>query len=98
MAKNNSNNKIAMLTNFVLIVAALLIVAMVESREIGFIKGINKKSGPQCTNVYGVASGDTCFAVQQAFNLTTAFFDSINPNLVCDSLFVGQWLCVAGKA
>ncbi|XVE80198.1 hypothetical protein DITRI_Ditri14bG0120400 [Diplodiscus trichospermus] len=94
MAK--SGNKIAMLTNFVLIVALLVIVSMAESREIGLLKG--KKSAPSCNKVYGAVSGDTCFGVTNMFNLTTTFFDSINPNLDCDSLFVGQWLCVAGKA
>ncbi|XVF25915.1 hypothetical protein REPUB_Repub13aG0255200 [Reevesia pubescens] len=93
MAKSNN---IAMITNFVLIVALLVIVSMVESREIGLLKG--KKSAPSCSKVYGVASGDTCFGVTQMFNLTTTFFESVNPNLVCDSIFVGQWLCVAGKA
>ncbi|KAK6283690.1 hypothetical protein POUND7_002642 [Theobroma cacao] len=94
MAK--SNNKIAMLTNFVLIVALLVIVSMAESREFGILKG--KQSAPSCDKVYGVASGDTCFGVTQMFNLTTAFFDSVNPNLNCTSLFVGQWLCIAGSA
>ncbi|XWS12741.1 hypothetical protein CRYUN_Cryun37aG0116500 [Craigia yunnanensis] len=94
MAK--SNNKIAMLTNFVLIAALLVIVSMAESREIVLLKG--KKSAPDCNNVYGVISGDTCFSVTKMFNLTTSFFDSVNPNLECDSLFVGQWLCVAGNA
>ncbi|XWS27967.1 hypothetical protein CRYUN_Cryun25bG0025700 [Craigia yunnanensis] len=90
------SNKSAMLTNFVLIVALLVIVSMAESREIGLLKG--KKSTPECNGVYGVVSGDTCFAVRKNFNLTTTFFESVNPNLECDSLFVGQWLCVAGKA
>ncbi|XWS15660.1 hypothetical protein CRYUN_Cryun34aG0020900 [Craigia yunnanensis] len=94
MAK--SNNKIAMITNFVLIVALLVIISITESREIGILKG--KKSAPTCNSVYGLVSGDTCFAVTQMFNLTTTFFESVNPNLECDSLFVGQWLCVAGNA
>ncbi|XVF27741.1 hypothetical protein REPUB_Repub14bG0134800 [Reevesia pubescens] len=95
MAKSN-NNKIAMLTNFVLIIALLVIFSIAESRQIGIIKG--KKSAPSCTKVYGVGSGETCFDVSQTFNLTTTFFESVNRNLNCDSIFVGQWLCVAGKA
>ncbi|KAF7847920.1 hypothetical protein BT93_D0563 [Corymbia citriodora subsp. variegata] len=47
-----------------------------------------------CASVYGVKSGDTCFAVAQTFNLTALSFDKINPNLNCNALFVGQWLCV----
>lgn len=61
------------------------------------LKG-RKSTAPSCNAVYGVVSGDTCFAVTKMFNLTTKFFDSINPNLECDTLFVGQWLCVGGKA
>ncbi|KAE8689732.1 hypothetical protein F3Y22_tig00110933pilonHSYRG00361 [Hibiscus syriacus] len=83
-----------MLTNLVLIVAVLVLVSMAESR--GLV--ISRKSIPSCVQVYGVESGDTCFGVTQTFNLTTTFFDSVNPNINCDSLFVGQWLCIAGTA
>ncbi|KAF8031398.1 hypothetical protein BT93_D0562 [Corymbia citriodora subsp. variegata] len=50
----------------------------------------------ECTSVYGVKIGDTCLAVEQMFNLTTAKFEEINPNLNCKALFVGQWLCTNG--
>ena len=53
---------------------------------------------PVCDQLYGVNSGDTCFAVAKNFNLPTDLFDSINPksNLDCSALFIGQWLCVDG--
>ncbi|KAL4312475.1 hypothetical protein GQ457_01G042500 [Hibiscus cannabinus] len=92
MAK--SNNITSMLTPLVLIIAVLVLISMAESSRIG----IPKKSPPSCGIVYGVQSGDTCFGVSQAFNLTATLFDSVNPNLDCDSLFVGQWLCVVGTA
>ncbi|KAF7847924.1 hypothetical protein BT93_L2450 [Corymbia citriodora subsp. variegata] len=50
----------------------------------------------ECTSMYGVKSGDTCIAVEQIFHLTTAEFEEINPNLNCEALFVGQWLCIKG--
>ncbi|KAK1375239.1 LysM domain-containing protein [Heracleum sosnowskyi] len=53
---------------------------------------------PTCDQVFGTRSGDTCFSIAQSFGLTTAEFDSINPNLNCAALFVGQWLCVEGSA
>ncbi|KAM7500850.1 hypothetical protein LguiA_025264 [Lonicera macranthoides] len=53
---------------------------------------------PQCNSAYGVKSGDTCFGITQTLNMTTEFFDSINPNLNCTSLFVSQWLCINGTA
>ena len=57
---------------------------------------IAKKATPECDTVVGVESGDTCFDIAQKFQLTTDYFDSINPNLNCDALFVGQWVCVDG--
>ncbi|KAK8664803.1 hypothetical protein V6N13_084577 [Hibiscus sabdariffa] len=92
MAKSN---RTAMIINFVSIVALLVIISMVESRGIGFPKGAE---GPTCNAVHGVVDGDTCFDMSNTFNLSTAFFESINPNLDCKSLFVGQWICVAGSA
>ncbi|KAJ4837051.1 hypothetical protein Tsubulata_011147 [Turnera subulata] len=93
MAK--SSTKTAFLLNLVLMVSVLLAFSLVESRlfGIGF-----PKSSPTCFSVYGVQSGDTCFAVEQSFNLTTEAFNAINPNLECKKLFVGQWLCVSGSA
>ncbi|KAL4585510.1 hypothetical protein LXL04_010131 [Taraxacum kok-saghyz] len=43
---------------------------------------------PTCTQVVGVNDGDTCFAIEQGFNITSDFFDSINPNLNCTALFI----------
>ena len=57
-----------------------------------------KKATPQCDTVVGVESGDTCLDIAEKFQLSTEFFDSINPNLNCDALFVGQWVCVDGTA
>ncbi|MBA0628634.1 hypothetical protein Godav_023329 [Gossypium davidsonii] len=51
---------------------------------------------PTCVSIYGQQEGDTCFSITQAFNLTFDFFLQINPNLNCDTIFVGQWLCVDG--
>ncbi|MFS7934195.1 putative LysM domain-containing protein [Helianthus anomalus] len=51
---------------------------------------------PICTSVVGVKSGDTCFDIAQKFKLSTKLFNSINPNLDCDKLFVGEWICVEG--
>jgi len=53
---------------------------------------------PSCEAVHGVKTGETCFSIQKKFNLTPEKFSAINPNLVCDKLFVGQWLCLVGSA
>lgn len=49
-----------------------------------------------CLSVYSAKAGDSCFSVTQAFELTLESFAAINPNLVCDNMFVGQWLCIKG--
>ena len=66
--------------------------------ELGTIGTKAKKATPECDIVVGVEKGDTCFDIAQKFQLTTDFFASINPNLNCDALFVGQWVCVDGTA
>ncbi|KAI3800342.1 hypothetical protein L1987_28432 [Smallanthus sonchifolius] len=51
---------------------------------------------PTCTSVVGVKNGDSCFGIAQAFQLSSGFFEYINPNLNCNKLFVGEWICVDG--
>ncbi|CAK7346403.1 unnamed protein product [Dovyalis caffra] len=73
--------------------------SVVESRSvlgIGFSRAA--ASTPDCDSVHGVVGGDTCSAIAQEFSLSTEDFNAINPNLDCDNLFVGQWLCVAGTS
>ncbi|KAK3011122.1 hypothetical protein RJ639_012681 [Escallonia herrerae] len=90
-----ANNKAAMFFNLVLMISLLFIVSKVDSRTLG--AGLTRgKPTPHCDEVLSVESGDTCFAITQALNMTTAFFDAINPNLNCRNLFVGEWLCIAG--
>ncbi|PWA52534.1 lysM domain-containing protein [Artemisia annua] len=50
-----------------------------------------------CNSVIGVKSGDTCFDIANNFNLSSKAFESINPNLNCDEMFVGEWICVKGQ-
>ncbi|KAF8031400.1 hypothetical protein BT93_D0564 [Corymbia citriodora subsp. variegata] len=49
--------------------------------------------GLKCESVYGVKSGDTCLGVTNLFKLTQESFGVFNPNLNCNALFAGQWLC-----
>ncbi|KAI4371682.1 hypothetical protein MLD38_010007 [Melastoma candidum] len=48
----------------------------------------------QCGLVYAVQTGDTCFAIANQASMDTKQFLTINPNLVCDHLFVGEWVCI----
>ncbi|OMP07861.1 Peptidoglycan-binding Lysin subgroup [Corchorus olitorius] len=90
----NSNNKVAMFLNLFLLLSLLLIINMAESRILDI--GFGKASKPDCVKVHGAEEGETCFSISQAFNLTADFFNQINPNITCDKIFVGQWLCVNG--
>ncbi|KAH7514729.1 hypothetical protein FEM48_Zijuj11G0121400 [Ziziphus jujuba var. spinosa] len=67
-----------------------------ESRKLG--NGIAKKDATlQCLQVYGVEAGDTCSLIVQKLNTTFDIFLSINPNINCDSIFVGQWVCTEAE-
>lgn len=57
--------------------------------------GVEKEdSSLSCNSVYGAEGGDTCSDVAEAFGLSLQDFLAINPNVNCDGIFVGQWLCV----
>ncbi|CAL5336645.1 hypothetical protein ACSBR1_012453 [Camellia fascicularis] len=91
-----ANKTTTFLFNLLLAISIFLMISVAESRIFGF--GFGQQAAPNCDTVYGVEIGDTCFSVTQKFNLTTEFFTEINPNLVCDKVFVGQWLCIVGSA
>ncbi|ESR45384.1 hypothetical protein CICLE_v10003398mg [Citrus x clementina] len=78
-----------------LVLALLLIVSMAESSN--FAVGL-VKSPPTCDSAYGAQEGDTCSDVSKKFKLSNELFLAINPNINCDAVFVGQWLCIVGSA
>ncbi|KAF6160756.1 hypothetical protein GIB67_035957 [Kingdonia uniflora] len=86
------NTKI-MFFNLVLVVSALLLISMAEGRVVDLVSA-KGQSAPKCQTVFAVEADDTCFDVAQKFGLTAEFFTGINPNLNCNALFVGQWLCI----
>lgn len=51
---------------------------------------------PHCTTVYNVDTGDTCDNIIQSFDVKAEDFASFNPNLNCDDLFVGEYVCING--
>ncbi|KAK8510383.1 hypothetical protein V6N13_100411 [Hibiscus sabdariffa] len=91
-----SNSKVSMYLNFALLISLLLIINMTESRLFQFGHGKAKAFTPTCVSIYAQQDGDTCFSISQAFNLTVDAFLQLNPNLNCDKIFVGEWLCVDG--
>ncbi|KAK4271436.1 hypothetical protein QN277_020135 [Acacia crassicarpa] len=58
----------------------------------------NVAGQPICTIIHGVEQGETCTSIiAQRSNLDTPHFLQINPNINCEHIFVGQWVCVDGK-
>ena len=64
-------------------------------RTVGFVEG--KGTVVECQTVYGADVGDTCSLIIQKINQSFEAFLAINPNINCDKIFVGQWVCVDGK-
>ncbi|KAK9089496.1 hypothetical protein Scep_028578 [Stephania cephalantha] len=89
------------LNKLALLLTLLLIASAAESRLFGAF-GANKKATTPtltCFTPYGVQSGETCFSIKKEFGLSDdAHFSAINPNLNCDALFVGQWICISGSS
>ncbi|CAL9757711.1 unnamed protein product [Musa acuminata subsp. burmannicoides] len=91
-----ATSKAATFYSLAVLLALLLTISSTEGRLSKSRSYCSDKHS--CKTVYGVKSGDTCFAVAQLFHLTAFEFSAINPNLDCDILFVGQWLCINGIA
>ncbi|KAL6204360.1 hypothetical protein ACLB2K_021628 [Fragaria x ananassa] len=53
---------------------------------------------PKYDTVYGVKPTNQCSGIMQAFDLSADEFFAINPNLNCNAIFVGQWICISGSA
>uniref|UniRef100_A0A0D9V6I2 LysM domain-containing protein n=1 Tax=Leersia perrieri TaxID=77586 RepID=A0A0D9V6I2_9ORYZ len=54
-----------------------------------------------CTMVHGVEAGETCDSISRRFQAGLGRapflrFISLNPNINCRELFVGQWVCLRG--
>ncbi|XP_050233016.1 lysM domain-containing protein ARB_03438-like [Mercurialis annua] len=87
-------NKASMFLAIVL--SLLLMISTAQARKVSTGFG-GAKPTAQCVAVTGAEDGDTCTSVAQLFGMTLKFFISINPNINCDDIFVGQWLCISGS-
>ncbi|CAO1943402.1 unnamed protein product [Urochloa humidicola] len=47
-----------------------------------------------CLKPYGIKEHETCFAVSQTTGLSLKKFLRFNPNINCNNLFIGQWVCL----
>ncbi|KAL3721466.1 hypothetical protein ACJRO7_033894 [Eucalyptus globulus] len=84
MAKITSH-KYTVFFNLVSILFFVLMVTRVESGKL-FL----------CLQDVQVNKGDICYAIAQQYGLTLDTFYSYNPNVNCDDLSIGQYLCVDG--
>ncbi|KAI3498859.1 hypothetical protein L1887_34645 [Cichorium endivia] len=76
----------------------LMLIVLSESR-FTLTDGAQKaKSAVVCNQVVGVGAGEDCTIISKEFKLTLASFLAINPNINCESVFVGQWVCIDGSA
>ncbi|KAM3222050.1 hypothetical protein P3L10_021320 [Capsicum annuum] len=90
-----SNNSINCYFNVALVLTFLLILTPSLGRV--FISNSEASQAvPTCTTVYNVDTGDTCDSIIKSFDLKVELFSSLNPNLNCDDLFVGEYLCLNG--
>ena len=64
-------------------------------RTVGFAEG--QGTVVECKTVYGVEVGDTCSLIIQKINQSFDAFLAINPNINCDTIFIGQWVCINGN-
>ncbi|KAK4714300.1 hypothetical protein R3W88_020207 [Solanum pinnatisectum] len=90
MAKASNNS-----LNFALVLTFLLILST-PSLGRRILRSTNGASQaiPTCTVIYNVDTGDTCDSIIKSFEAEK--FSSLNPNLNCDNLFVGEYVCLNG--
>ncbi|EYU24864.1 hypothetical protein ABFS82_13G025000 [Erythranthe guttata] len=81
----------------VLVLSLLAMISISQGINIGIGVG-SEDSTAACNSVHGAVTGETCSTVATEFNLSLQAFININPNINCDAIFVGQWLCVDGSA
>ncbi|KAL8235554.1 hypothetical protein R6Q59_016635 [Mikania micrantha] len=81
---------------FFFVLYVLVLVSIMTTTEGKIISLDLPIKTPVCTSVIGVKSGDTCFDIAQTFKLSSELFNFFNPNLDCDKLFIGEWICING--
>ncbi|KAK1424555.1 hypothetical protein QVD17_19887 [Tagetes erecta] len=76
----------------------LMLAVFAESR-ITLTHGFQKtEPNVACNQVTGVESGEDCTSISQSFKMTLKSFLAINPNINCETIFVGQWVCIDGTS
>uniref|UniRef100_A0A0D9V6I3 LysM domain-containing protein n=1 Tax=Leersia perrieri TaxID=77586 RepID=A0A0D9V6I3_9ORYZ len=84
-------------------IASLVAVAVADARltaHNGFVAvaDVQFPVALTCNKVHGVQKAETCFTVSQSAGLTQDQFLAFNPNINCEKVFVGQWVCLDATA
>ncbi|PWA54509.1 Peptidoglycan-binding lysin domain-containing protein [Artemisia annua] len=92
-----ANTKASTFFSLILLLSFVLIISTGESK-MAISKRSSNKLTLVCNKIYGTHVEDTCLSIIQDFHLTEVAFNAVNPNLNCNKLFVGEWLCIDGSA
>ncbi|KAM3222056.1 hypothetical protein P3L10_021326 [Capsicum annuum] len=79
----------------ILVLSFLILLTSYQGLAGAFFKGTTI-ANPDCRNTYAAEAGDTCESLIEFFNLKAEDFSNLNPNLNCEKIFVGEWLCING--
>ncbi|KAL8234327.1 hypothetical protein R6Q59_020427 [Mikania micrantha] len=88
-----ADRKSPLVFSFILLLSFALLISMGDSK-MTLSNRVPTVPTLVCDKIYGTQPGDTCFSIIEAFKLTTAAFTAFNPNLNCDKVFAGEWLCL----
>ncbi|KAM3301747.1 hypothetical protein P3S67_016249 [Capsicum chacoense] len=81
--------------SYLILVLSFLILLTPYQGLAEFFKGTNIEN-PVCTRIHAAQAGDTCESLIEFFDLKAEDFNNINPNLNCNKIFVGEWICTNG--
>uniref|UniRef100_A0A8I6XGI9 LysM domain-containing protein n=1 Tax=Hordeum vulgare subsp. vulgare TaxID=112509 RepID=A0A8I6XGI9_HORVV len=91
-----------------LLIASLLVAVTLTDARITIMQlqrdsvggGYAAKAVPAltCNQVNAVQAGDTCSSIAESGGLTQDQFLGFNPNINCQKIFLGQWVCLDASA
>ncbi|KAM3333002.1 hypothetical protein ACQJBY_028230 [Aegilops geniculata] len=91
-----------------LLIASLFVVAVtladaritVQVQRHSVSRGYAAKAVPAlaCNKVNAVQTGDTCSSIADGAGLAQEDFLGFNPNINCEKIFLGQWVCLDASA
>ncbi|CAN0914839.1 hypothetical protein LINGRAHAP2_LOCUS28777 [Linum grandiflorum] len=91
-----ATNILMKIINSILVISFIMVV-MMSTAESTSRHLLTPACTVSCTEFVGVKRDETCDSISQDNNsMTVSKFLSLNPNLVCENMFEGEWVCVDG--